>query len=299
MKGSLHILSGFLAFACLFGGVIAFSSCDKADKYSYQKYEDIAYGEYERQVLDLCLPNDRDGDLGLILVIHGGAWIGGDKSNCTKNIEKWCGEYGYATAAISYHYISSEFSCDDIMEDIALSLEKIKSFAAEKGINIEKTMLVGNSAGGHLSLLYAYKYADTSPIKPVAVANYSGPTYLCDENYYNNENAAGYLDLFSRLCHSTITEENYLSEEMQSALLRVSPVSYIDQNTVPTLICHGQQDDVVPYSNAEILKRQLDLYGVKNDFVSYPNSGHSLGADKKQSNEAKKLFAEYAKTYLG
>ncbi len=299
MKEFLHILSVLLALACIVGGILAFSACDRTEKYSYDKYEDISYGEHERQMLDLCLPSDCEGDVGLIFVIHGGAWIGGDKSDCTKNIDKWCGEYGYATAAINYHYISSEFSYDDIMEDIALSLEKIKSFAAEKGINIEKVMLVGNSAGGHLSLLYAYKYADTSPIKPVAVANYSGPTYLCDENYYNNENAAGYLDLFSRLCHSTITEENYLDEDMQAALLGVSPVNYINQNTVPTLICHGEQDDIVPYSNSEILKQRLDFYGVKNDFVSYPNSGHSLGSDKKQSNEAKRLFAEYAKTYLG
>lgn len=186
------------------------------------------------------------------------------------------------------------------MNDIALSLEAIKNFAIDKGINIEKAMLLGNSAGGHLALLYAYRYADTSAIKPVAVANYSGPTDLTDENYFvDNENAIGYLDLFSRLCHTTFTESNYLSEEMQAKLQEASPVNYVTQNTVPTLICHGKKDDVVPYSNAEILKRRLDLYGVKNDFVSYPTSGHSLGSDKKQSREAKKIFAEYVKSYLG
>lgn len=295
-----RILQIILALVCITGSIFTLSACEKSGEYSYDKYEDIMYGDYERQKLDLYLPNDRGGSVGLIFVIHGGAWIGGDKSDCAKNLDKWCSTYGYATAAINYHYISDEFSCDDIMEDIARSLEVIKNFAADKGMNIEKTMLVGNSAGGHLALLYAYRYADTSAIKPVAVANYSGPTDLRDENYFvGNENAAGYLDLFSRLCHTTFTESNYLSDKMQARLLEASPVHYITQNTVPTLICHGKQDDIVPYSNAEILKRQLDIYGVKNDFVSYPTSGHSLGSDKKQSKEAKELFAEYARTYLG
>lgn len=299
MKKIIKKFGAFLVLICVLGSTFAFSACEWWGKYSYEKHEDVAYGEHERQTLSLYLPDGCEGSVGLILVIHGGAWIGGDKSDCYKNLDKWCSRYGYATAAINYHYISSEFSCDDIMEDIFLALAKIKDFAAEREINVEKVMLVGNSAGGHLSLLYAYRYADVSPIRPVAVANYSGPTDLCDENYYvGNENAAGYLDLFSRLCHTSFTEENYLDEEMQRKMLEFSPVSYVSESSVPTLICHGERDDIVPYSNAVTLKKQLDLYGVRSDFVSYPNSGHSLGSDKKQSEEAKKLFAEYAEAYL-
>ncbi len=299
MKRIFHIFSVFWTLLCIVGNGFAFSACEKRGTYSYDKYEDIAYGNYERQTLDLYLPEERTGTVGLIFVIHGGGWAGGDKRDCNKNLDKWCKTYGYATAAINYHYVSAEFSGDDILQDITLSLEKIKKLAAQKGVCIEKAMLVGYSAGGHLSLLYAYKHAETSPIKPVAVANYCGPTDLTDQHYYvDNENATGYLDLFSRLCHSTFNEDNYLTAAMQEKLLAFSPVGYITANAVPTLICHGEQDDIVPYSNATILKQTLDLYGVKNDFVSYPNSGHSLDGDKKQSEKAKQLFASYAKTYL-
>lgn len=235
----------------------------------------------------------------MIFIIHGGAWIGGDKNDCNKNLDKWCKTYGYAIAAINYHYISSEFSCDDIMQDIAMSLNKIKEFAKDKKYNIEKTMLVGSSAGGHLSLFYAYKYANVASIKPVAVANYSGPTDLTDVNYYiNNENASGYLELFSNLCHNNFTIDNYLTGDMQEKLLEYSPVNYVSESSVPTLICHGDIDDIVPHSNAVTLKEKLDLFNVKSDFLSYKNSGHSLSGDKKQSKKAKILFEEYANNYL-
>ncbi len=299
MKRIVSIIGIFATLICIVGNGFVLSGCENQGKYTYDKYEEITYGEHERQTLNLYLPKEKSGTIGLILNIHGGGWCACDKKDCEKNLDKWCKAYGCATAAINYHYISDEFSCDDIMQDIALSLDKIREFAAEKGYNIEKAILTGNSAGGHLSLLYAYKYTDHASIKPVAVVNYSGPTDLTDENYFvNNQNASGYLDLFSHLCHTKFTEDNYLSDEMQKKMLEYSPISYVNESTVPTLICHGDADDVVPYSNALTLKQRLDLYGVKSDFVSYRNSGHSLSGDKERSNEAKKLFAEYVKAYL-
>lgn len=297
MKRGIRVISIILTLICIVGSIFTLSACNE---YKFDKYENISYGDYERQTLNLYIPQDCGDTVGLILVIHGGAWIGGDKDYYDGKLETWCKSYGYAAAAINYHFISEEFSCEDILNDITLSLEKIKAFALEKGVNIQKCMLTGNSAGGHLSLLYAYKCADTAPITPVAVANYSGPTDLTDQNYYvNNENASGYLDLFSKLCHTTFTADNYLLEEMQAKLLEYSPVNYVTQNTVPTLICHGDADEIVPYSNATILKQKLDSYGVKNDFVSYKNSGHSLSGDKKSKRKANDLFESYANKYLG
>lgn len=298
MKRILNSLGALFLIICMLSGALSLFSCNIGNKYTYDKYVDIAYGEHERQALDICIPRDREGEVGLILIIHGGAWVAGDKSSCAKDLDRWCGEYGYVTAAINYHYISSEYSCDDIMQDIALSLDKIKEFASEKGIDIEKAMLVGSSAGGHLSLLYAYGYADMASIQPVAVANYSGPTDLTDPNYYvDNENSLAYLSLFSDLCHASFTESDYQSEEMQVRMLEYSPISYV-RSAVPTLICHGDADNVVPYSNALTLKAGLDIYGVKNDLLTYKNSGHSLSEDKEASQRAKELFAFYAETYL-
>lgn len=290
---SVSILLIFVFCSCFF-----VSGCSEKPKYTACEYIDVVYGNYERQRLDLYLPEEKSGSVGLILVIHGGAWMGGDKSY-QKNMDYYCKYYGYATSAINYHFISNEFCCDDIMNDISLALAKIKEKAyVEKGLDIDKVLLMGNSAGGHLSLLYAYKYAKESPIKPVAVANYSGPTDLTDNNYFDWENAEGYLEMFAKLAHADINKDNYMTAEVQQKLLELSPINYVNENTVPTLICHAIEDDIVPYSNATTLKNCLTECGVKCDLVTYKNSGHSLSNDKKHKKEAKKLFVEYVKKYL-
>lgn len=300
MKKGLRILVVIMAMLCLIVTSFSFSACEEKPKYAYDKYENIAYGTHERQTLNLYLPKEKSGTVGLILAIHGGGWMGGDKSYQDNDLDYYCKYYGYATASINYHFISDEFYCDDIMSDISLSLEKIKEMAsAQRGLNIEKVMLMGGSAGGHLALLYSYKFAETAPIKPVAVADYSGPTDLTDESWYSWANGDDYLELFSRLCHDEISIENYLTAEKQSKLLEFSPINYVSESTVPTIILHAVEDDVVPYTNATRLKERLDQFGVKNDIVTFVNSGHSLGNDKKHQKEGKSLFIEYAQSFLG
>lgn len=297
MKRLSKILCLCLTIFCMFSSGLILSACSK--KYDYETFKNVAYGEHERQTLNLFLPKEKNGNVGLILFIHGGGWAGGDKSCYDDELDHWCKTYGYATASINYRYISNEIHSEDILEDISSSLQKIKDMAKEKGINIEKVLLSGSSAGAHLSLLYAYKYANTSSIKPVAVASFCAPTDLTDTNYFNDEETTPiYLDLFSKLCDETITRENLNESEIQEKMLDSSPINFIDKNFVPTLICHGLKDIVVPYSNATTLKNRLDFYGVKNDLVTYPSSGHELGKDKKQSKQAKKLMQQYAKTYL-
>lgn len=298
MKKLNRFLSICLTLFCVISSCVVFSGCKEKAVYTSEKFIDVAYGDHSRQTLNLYLPKEKTGTVGLILMIHGGAWVAGDKSGYAKELAYWCETYGYAVASINYRYISDQFNCYDIMQDIGAGLEKIKTLANEKNIDIEKAMLTGSSAGGHLSLLYAYKYAESSAIKPVAVANYSGPTDITDSGYYSmEESVLDYLNLFSLLCGTTITLENRNTTEIQDIMLDVSPINHINGKTVPTLICHGDKDNIVPYSNATTLKNRLDFYGVKNDFVSYKNAGHSLD-NKKARKTARKLFKQYANDYL-
>lgn len=295
-----------LIFSVLFSVFIILAFCPsfvscKNKKFEYETFLNLSYGNHERQVLDLYLPKETTS-AGLILFIHGGCWEAGDKSTYQRECEKWCESKGYATATINYRYISETSSGENILNDIGSGLEKIKNFAQGKNINIEKVLLTGSSAGGHLSLLYAYKCSENSAIKPVAVVDYCGPTDLTDDYYFsdeqNQEGSLAYFTLFSNLISETITKENLNTPKIQSKLLEFSPITYVCDSTVPTVICHGFKDEIVPISNAQTLKQKLDLFGVQNDFVVYKNSGHSLSADKQQKKQAKKLMEEYAKKYL-
>lgn len=263
------------------------------------EYRDLAYGEQQRQVLDLNIPKDNDGEIGLILFIHGGSWIAGDKESYISAVEYASETYGYAAAAMNYRYMSETVDFYDMLDDIDSALKCIKEKGAENGVNINKVLLTGDSAGAHLSLLYAYSKAATAPITPAAVVSNSGPTDLVDENFYIN-NTLGTPDyvatLFSYGCGQYFTYAEKATAEQ--ALWNVSPVYYVNENTVPTVINHGMKDSIVPFSNAEALDAKLTEYGVPHDFNIYPNSDHDLGADEENRLKANDLLLEYCQTYL-
>ncbi len=290
------IVSFFLSIIAFFASIFGFSFNESEGNV----YMDLAYGTHERQVMDLYLPENSDGETALVLFIHGGAWIGGDKDAYRENIKSVCREFGYATAAINYRYLAQGVTLHDIADDIEKALGVISEKGKEKGININKVLLTGSSAGAHLAMFYAYSRADVSPIAPAAVVSFCGPTDLADENFYIDNDLGGpesIADLLS-LCigrdFSYSERGNYIDE-----IKAVSPIYYVNENTVPTIICHGEKDTIVPYSNALALKEKFDSLSLDYVFISYPNSGHGLDKDADCSKAADTAFREYFEKYLG
>ena len=97
-------------------------------------------------------------------------------------------------------------------------------------------------------------------------------------------------------CGQSFTYEE--KDKAKDALYAVSPIAYVDESTVPTIICHGMKDNVVPYSNALSIVEKLEQYGVAYDFISYSNSDHGLANDPECAEKADKLIFEYADKYL-
>ncbi len=262
-----------------------------------KKFEEISYGSHERHTLNLYLPTGKK-ETGLVLMIHGGAWIGGDKAEFNAKLEE-LSEMGYAAAAINYRYISDDVDLLDIMDDIQLATEKIKNIGKENRVDINGMVLTGGSAGGHLSLLYAYSRDDVSAIRPAAVVSYCGPTDLSDDAYYfdngigDEEYVAQILSWACGYKHTFATRD-----DAKEALWNVSPLKYVDENTVPTVINHGMVDNIVPFANAEALNLKLTELGIAHEFNAYPNSGHGLFEDAENVAIADELYYEYIRTYL-
>lgn len=293
------IIAFFMAiiafFSSLFGGG---AGVDKKNNFE----KNLKYGSHERQIVDIAFPENVSGDVGLVLMIHGGAWIMGDKSVYTDSI-KYGAQLGFVSAAMNYRYISEKTNINDIMDDITACLSKIKEEAKDRGINVTKVLLTGTSAGAHLSLLYAYSRKSEAPIKPAAVVSYCGPTDLADWNYehvYNN--AMGNSDfvyaLISYACGLQVNESNYKSEAVQAAAKKISPLYYVDKNTVPTVICHGNKDSIVPFEDSVKLDAALTKCGVTHDYIVYQNSDHGLDNDPEAAKIGGDLLIEYANTYL-
>lgn len=263
-------------------------------------FENVAYGSHERHVLDLYLPQTPKTDSGLILYIHGGGWTSCDRSAHTKDCKFWS-EKGYICANMNYRYVDGKITVFDELDDISAALAKIKSLCAEQGLQMNRVLLSGGSAGAHLSLMYAYSKSEQAPILPVSVFCHCPPTHCHRPDFLlgiNGEFEGWKYEVLSACCGTTVSKETLLNADVQESLVRMSPISYVTPDVVPTGICHGVQDELVPYEHTLLFLQALGQNGIPHDLLTYPNSGHSLDKDPELETKTKELMEFYLEKYL-
>lgn len=265
--------------------------------------KDVAYGSQESQKVDIYLPKKAPKNAGLILQIHGGGWIDGDKSSNTSSCKNIAQSNSYITASMNYRLVTEGATYKEMLDDITAALEKIKQTASAQGIEITSCGLVGYSAGAHLALLYSYRCAESSPVPIAFCASFAGPTNLADKNFYDTskDNAAALSQCIGGVSgigvNGELTPDNYLLHSVK--LLAASPISYVDSTDPKTILCHGTQDSIVPYSNATALDSALTLAGVEHALITFENSDHDLGGDSDAWDQFYALLAQWANEAFG
>ena len=273
-------------------------------KMNFELTDNVRYGKYERNIFDIAFPEGAKGDVSLVLMVHGGGWSAGDKSDYHSDIIRYA-QSGLVSATVNYRYVSDESDCFDILDDITAALNKIKEMGTERGINIDKMLMTGLSAGGHLSLLYSYSMQDKSPVQPAAVVSLSGPTDMSGDEavekfvYHNQMGTSEQIfELLSKFLGMEVSEDTAHAGKVLELAKQLSPLYYVNGNTVPTVICHAVNDGIVPFCNAVSLEKALTENGVDHEIVIYPTSGHVLERDPDCTKKTEELTAQYIKKYL-
>ena len=98
------IVAFFMSIVAFFSNLFGLGAVELKN---YTVYFDCAYGSEERQVMDLYIPKNYTGDAGLMLFIHGGAWIAGDKEAYESAARDVCNNYGSnGIATVSYTHLT-------------------------------------------------------------------------------------------------------------------------------------------------------------------------------------------------
>lgn len=224
------------------------------------------YGNDPKQNMDVYLPAGRSqSETPLLIYIHGGAWIDGDKSEFLQVKPMLEKEFpGYAFISLNYRLFDFATGKNGILDqekDISSAFNFIENQLSDWNIS-DYIVLAGASAGGHLALLHALKN-NTSDIKSVIA--FFPPTDLIELYKFNNLTALG---LTAVLGGTPITAAlNYQTS---------SPVNYVDPNDVPTIFFHGNLDTVVPINQSELLKQAFQNAGVRHQFTVVPGQGHGF-----------------------
>ncbi len=113
--------------------------------------KEMAYGSHVLQKLDFWRgPQDK---APLVIFVHGGGWKRGDKSNATgQSKAPHYRAQGYAFASINYRLVP-DATVEQQASDVAAAIAYLRNNARRLGIDPDRIVLMGHSAGAHLSAL--------------------------------------------------------------------------------------------------------------------------------------------------
>ena len=224
----------------------------------------VSYGTNSQQVYDLYLPANRNEDTKLIVLIHGGGWTSGDKSNMNsyKTIAKQ-DLPSYAIVNINYRLASQGVSPFPMqLDDITLVVNHLKEKQLDYNIS-DQIGFIGVSAGAHLALLWSYNYDTGNQVN--MVGSIVGPTDLADANYTDNP----------RFPVNDIIR--YFGESPTQEFLELySPLHKVTTLSPPTILFYGGDDALIPTSQGVNMDLKLSELNVIHEFTLHPKEGHTL-----------------------
>ncbi len=230
-----------------------------------QKIFNLKYGEHRKQNMDIFLPAYYTPDTPVVLLIHGGFWKFGRKQKMIQ-IQNFLHRHRIPTVNINYRLVSKKqkISYREQLEDIALSIEKFNSLSGNAGLMSNHYILLGESSGAHLALLYGYR----NPNQVKKIISLSGPSDFYTSSFLNS--------VYSRYTSPTIEDvvgEKFNRKKLSEKFKEASPISQIAP--VPTLIFQGDRDVLVHKNQGIALDSVLNAMEVPHRFIFMKKTGHT------------------------
>ncbi len=232
------------------------------------------YRKSERRVLklDIWYPHKSITRYPVVFFAHGGGWVSGFR-NQPNNIS-WCrflASKGFAVVSIDYRYGFTS-TIEEILSDYQAALNFVRKNAENLHLDPENIILMGLSAGGHLALLYASYYTYTRSKDRMSgirgVVAYYAPSNLRD--IFSPEEKS----IFARFAAAATLKGTPRS--VSESYRYYSPVEWLSERMVPTIIVHGRDDTVVPLGSSVELAERLNCLGVACTFLIHPDAGHGF-----------------------
>ena len=258
----------------------------------------LSYGEGEANKFDLYLHKSikPESEAPLLLLVHGGAWMSGNRSDMAYAC-KYYGKKGCITATMDYSLISEnnpKVTIKTMVDEIAACTAALKKQLEKEGYHVSGMAIGGTSAGGHLSMLYAYSRGKDSAIPIAFVFEKVGPVAISKE-LWGAKNAASMISLGTG---KKISANQLDTPEGIEAANSLSPLHFIGDSTPPTIFAYGGKDDLVKPVHRDSLAKALEEHHIANVRIDFPNSNHALWSDPDCTEKFREAVLDYCTKYL-
>jgi acetyl esterase/lipase len=214
--------------------------------------------------MDVYFP-DSGGPWRTFVYIHGGSWMRGDKSEAAMFARPMT-SLGFLVVSVNYR-LYPPGTWPAMIEDAKCAIRSLRAHAADYNLDPNRIAAVGPSAGGHL----------------VSLLGTTDQTAGFDVGEYLDQSSrvqlvislAGVMDLTRNFPNADIELMKRIGFG-EDNIVQASPITYITPDDPPFLLIHGDQDDVVPYEQSQLMYDRLREKNVPAQLVIVKNAGHSF-----------------------
>ena len=267
-----------VALAPTFGAterVAAQDATPTASRPAVEMLRGVAYGEVDGQnlLLDAYLPPAREAPRPAVILLHGGGWTSGSRSDMGVAARELA-MAGYVAFSIDYRHLDTvtpQHLWPTQLDDAQRAVRWVRAHAEEYGVDPERLAAYGWSAGGHLAAMLGVR--DTRDTSDPDLAAYPSRVtcVVC---------LGGDVDLSVPQTDASFGQDLAVflggtPEEQPQAYRDASSLTWVDAMAAPVLIVHGGLDDAILVDQSRRMVTALFDAGVAVGYVALPSVGHS------------------------
>lgn len=233
----------------------------------YQVFPNLTYlvaADHEVK-LDIYQRKNQTTSQPAVLFMHGGFWAAGAKETSLMSLIPWF-EMGWNVVNVEYR-LARVALAPAAVDDCRCALQFIAAQADAYNIDLNRLVLSGESAGGHLALMTgmfpesAQESTGVTLPKAAAIINWYGITDVADviEGPHRSDLAVQWM--------GNLPDKDEIAH-------RVSPLTWVRAGLPPIITIHGDCDPMVPYQHAVRLHEALSKVSVPNELLTIPGGKH-------------------------
>jgi acetyl esterase/lipase len=206
-----------------------------------------------------------------ILLVHGGGWVRGDRAQL-RGYGVLLGRLGYTCVAGEYR-LAAEAKHPAALHDVKAALRFMHAERKSLGIDENKIIVSGNSAGAHLALLAAASQND--PALEGESGNANAPTTMAAVvGIYPPTRMSANGAPLGGMVREYLGPDASLDDALAASPLHVAHAGF-----PPTLLIHGNADDIVPVGDSQLMYEALVAAGVTTEMHVFADAPHAFDAE--------------------